>query len=105
MDNGEYIKALKTVQSIKKEDSYVVINMGYSIKLIVPHKDGLAILTALNFAELLEDPYSSSPSILPMTKDKVTVTIMSSVEYRQYKIAALLNVPVTDIQDHERKAA
>lgn len=105
MDNAKYCEAAKAVNSIKKEDGYMVINMGYSLKLLVPHKDGLAIMAALNFAEAFEDPYSSSPTISPLMHDKVGITTMSAVEYRQHKIAALLNVPVKDIQEHEKQAA
>ena len=101
MTPDDYATACKKVQSTKAEENYLVINMGYSLKMVLPFKAGIALLGSLDRAELFEDPYSSPPRITPMEKDKIIVTVMSPTEYRQHQIASLLGVPVSDIKKHQ----
>lgn len=105
MNADEYQKALKTVQSNKPKDSYMVIEFDYSNKVIVHHKEGIALLTSLNTAEHFEESYSGVSRIEPFDRDKLKASIMSAEEYQQYKIAMLLNVRVQDVRDHEKQAA
>jgi len=103
MNSDAYTAACKEAAKTKKEESYLVINMGYSMKLILPFAKGMVLLGSLNTAELFDDPYCSAPHITPIEKDKIVITVMSAVEYRQYQVAALLNVPVSDIKAHENE--
>lgn len=105
MNADEYQKALKTVQTKKAKDSYMVIEFGYSNKVILPHKEGIILLTSLNTAEHFEEAYSGVSRIEPFDREKLKASIMSAEEYQQYKIAMLLNVPVQEIRDYEKQAA
>ena len=101
----KYQEALKLVQSKKPKDGYMVIEFGYNHKIILPHKDGIALLTALNSAEEFEEPYSGVSRICIFNRSKLSAQIMSAEEYQQFKIATLLNVPVDEIKEHEKQAA
>lgn len=105
MNIDEYQKALKVIQTKKPKEGYMVIEFGYSNKLILPHKEGITLLTALNSAEHFEENYSSVSHILPFDRTKLSASLMSAEEYQQYKIAALLNLPVRDIKEYENQAA
>ena len=105
MDNAEYQKALKTVEDKKSKSGYMVIEFGYSNKMILPHKEGIAILTSLNMAEHFDEAYSGVSRITPFDRTKLSAFIMSAEEYQQYKIAALLNVPVNEIKEYQQQTA
>lgn len=97
----EYDQALKLVEADKKVDNYLSINFGYSLTVVLPYKNGLALLDNLNSAEKLADSYSTNIPITPLSKDDVRVTILSQAEYRQRKMASLLGVAVTDLIEIE----
>lgn len=105
MDTEKYQSALKLAQSKKPKDGYMVIEFGYSNKIILPHKDGIAFMSVLNSAEHFEENYSSVSRIAPFDRSKLSASIMSAEEYLQYKMAAILNVPVNDIKEYEKQAA
>ena len=96
----EYEQALKLVEENKPVGSYLSINFGYSLSIILPYKDGLALLDKLSNAEKIED-YSSGTPIRPLTKDDVRVTIISQTDYRKRKMAALLNVTLEALEQIE----
>jgi hypothetical protein len=97
----DYAQALKKVQTKRVKDNYLVIQFSYDAKLILPHKDGLLMMTALANAEQLNDPYNEPHRIKELDRSRITVTQMSQEEYEQYKIAALLNLSVGEVRDHQ----
>jgi len=100
----EYEEAKKKVQSIKTADNYFVIEMDYGTKAVLPYKDGLQFLAAMNNAELLKDPYKEKHSIGPWDRNKFKTSIMSRHEYEQFKIAALLRVSVEELKEYAEAA-
>ena len=94
----DYAQALKFVEKDSKVSNYLSINFGYSLTVLMPYKEGLALLDSLNSAEKSEDSYSNNTHIRSLTKDDVRVTILSQTDYRQRKLATLLNVKVEDLE-------
>lgn len=95
MDYNEAVKKLKT-QKVK--ENYLCIKTDYSTKIILPYKEGLAFMSALENAEQFTEKYQEPHRIVPFNKETLTVTLMSGEEYEQYKIAALLNVDIEDVR-------
>ena len=101
----DYKEALKAVTTKKPKDNYMVVELDYSLKLLLPFKDGLTFMTALNNAELLETSYSKPTMITPIERDKIKSTVMSCDEYERIKIAALLQITPDEVKEHALKAA
>ena len=101
----EYQEAVKKVSQIKPKENYMVIEMYYDNKLVLPYKDGLAFMSALVNAETLSEPYQQPHRITPLNRNTLKTSIMSGEEYAKHKIAALLNVTLEELGDIELKAA
>ena len=94
----KYQEALKKVQTIKPKDNFMVIEASYNNKIILPYKDGVVFLTALNNAETLVESYGDKTRISGFGRDAITSRIMSHEEYEQIKISNLLNISVDDVK-------
>lgn len=105
MDADAYNKAVKTSQTKVVKKPYMVINFSYGLKVIMPYEKGIALLATMENVEEFDEAYSGVSRIRPIDRSKLNASIMSSEEYQQYKVAALLNVPVTEIQEYEKQAA
>lgn len=101
----DYKEALKKVSERKSSDNFIIIELDYSKKLILPYKDGIVFLSTLANAEQLNDRYNTPKSISSLENDAIKVTIMSAAEYEQIKIAALLNVTVDEVKQFALEAA
>lgn len=100
-----YTEALKKVQAKKPRENYMVVEFSYNCKLVVPYKDGAALISALTHAEQLSDSYSSSSKgIQPIDLHSVRSYVMSGQEYEQHKMAALLNVSIEEIKKAAEQA-
>ena len=99
MDADKYKAAAKKVNATKPSENFMVVQFFYNTKLILPHKAGLALLTALENAELFEDSYSDKCRIIPIECDTVSIQFMSLQEYQQIKIANILNVSLEDVKN------
>lgn len=95
----DYAAALKKVQAHKQRENYMMISLSYDKKLILPFKEGLAFMAALNLAEQFDDPYGKAHRIVPLDRSAITTTILSGVEYEQYKIAALMGVSIELVKE------
>jgi len=93
----DYREALKKLQTAKPRDNYMLIKLSYETSLVLPHKDGLAFLGALNAAEQFNDPYNKPHTISELERSKIVVSPMSYIEYERYKIAAILNISVDEV--------
>jgi hypothetical protein len=98
MDKQKYIEAVKDLQAKKPKENYLLLTFGYDNKLVLPYKDGMNLMSSLTNAEHLSGGYSDE-RIKPFHRDNVTIQVMSPDEYQQYKLAALLNVPISDIRE------
>lgn len=102
MEASAYPDALKKVQARKPKDNYMVIQVSYDTKVVLPYKDGLVFMTAFVNAEQLSEHYDSPHRITPLNRGSLTSTVMSAQEYERYKIAALLNISVSDVEAFEQ---
>lgn len=94
----EYLEAVKKLKTQKVKENYLCIQVGYSTKIVLPYKEGLVFMGALENAEQLNEKYQEPHRIVPFNNGTLSITIMSGEEYEQYKIAALLNVSIEDVR-------
>ena len=98
----DYLTALKKINTPRKsQDIFMVIKFSYDNTIILPHKDGLALLQALQNSERLTGAYGTPPKIEPIERDCCTVHLMSQKEYEQHKIAALLDCTLEEVKASE----
>lgn len=100
----EYAAALKQVQSTKPKEGYLVFQLGYENKLVIPHKDGVVLLNSLNLAEQFEEAYNKVPEIKAFDRTKISISRMSCEEYDHIKVAALLGLTLTEVTEASRAA-
>lgn len=95
----DYKEALKQVQATKKaKENFLVFNFGYNMKVVLPHKEGMVLLSAFSNAEVLEEAYKQPPRIGEMERDKLSISTLSAEEYDRYKIAALLGITPEEVK-------
>lgn len=90
-------EALKKVQAEKPKDNFMVVNIGYDNNVVVPYKDGLAIVAALVNAEILTEGYSEKTRITEFNRHTFNPKVLSRAEYERIKMAMLLNVDPKDL--------
>ena len=90
-------EALKKVQSEKPKDNFMLINIDYNNNIIVPYKDGLAIVAALVNAEILKEGYSEKTRITALERHTFNPKVLSRAEYERIKMAMLLDVDPKDL--------
>lgn len=93
----DYTEALKKVMAVKPKGNFFSIQTSYDVKLILPYKDGMAYMGALENAEQLDEPYNKQHRIKEFDRKSITATIMSYDEYVRYKIAALLGIKPEEV--------
>ena len=99
MDADKYKAAAKRVSATKPPENFMVVKLSYDTKLVLSHKAGLALITALENAELFKESYSDKCKIIPIERDAISTQFMSLQEYQQIKIANILNVSMEDIKN------
>lgn len=65
--------------------------------LLIPHKEGLALMTALEQAEIFEERYDKSPT-LERLSSQITFQMYPGKEYQLIRQAMLLNIPVDELK-------
>lgn len=100
----EYSEAAKKVQAAKPKENFMVIEIesGYGNKLVLPHKDGLALIAALVHAEKLVDRYDEPKRIGEFDRDLIQTKLMHHKEYERFKVAALLNISPDQVLEMEK---
>jgi len=101
----KYEEALKLVQTKKPKDNYMLIELSYDRKLIIPYKDAITLLSSLANAEQLNEHYNEPHRIVGLERDSFHSRIFSHEEYERYKIAALLNITPDEVKEHMKQAA
>ena len=99
MDADKYKAAAKRVSDTKPSENFMVVQLSYDTKLVISHKAGLALITALENAELFKESYSDKCKIIPIERDAISTQFMSLQEYQQIKIANILNISVEDVKN------
>lgn len=98
-----YQEALKQAKAEKPKENYMTIQM--DAHLVMPHKDGIAMLIALVNAEKLSRSWSSDPPIMPFQEETCDIKLMSAHEYQRRKIATLMGISWGDFTKAEQEAA
>ena len=100
----DYQEALKKTKTEKPAENYMLINLSYDKKVILPYKDGVAFMASLANAELLTEGYSEPVSIAGLDRDAVTFRVMSHAEYIRIKVATLLGIKPDEVLQYEKLA-
>lgn len=100
----DFKEAAKKVQARKSKENFLVFTFGYNDKIVLPHKDGVALIACMANAEQLYDPYGGKHYIGEMEKTKIQISQMSQEEYERYKIAALLDISLDEVKQHQLQA-
>lgn len=101
MDQAKYQEAIKVIQAKKPKENYLLIQISYDTKIVLPYKDGLTFMASLAVAEQLTEHYEKPTRITGFVRETITTRVLSFQEYERYKIAALLNVAPGDIEEFE----
>lgn len=101
----DYKEAVKKVQATKPKENLMVIRLNYDTNLLVPHNQGVALLSALENAELLHESYGRNKEIKYIERDNIQCSLMSRTEYEQIKISMLLNVSLDEVKQHALTAS
>ncbi len=101
-----YTEAQKKVWADKAKDNFMIVKVvtDYSSQLVVPYKEGVALLAALANAEHLREQYGEPGRIVGMPRDMLKTNYMSRQEYERYKIAALLNISPEEVLEMQQAA-
>lgn len=97
----DFKDAVKKIQARKTKENFLVFTFGYDSKIVMPHKDGVALIACMANAEQLYDPYNGKHYIGEMEKAKIQISQMSQEEYERYKIAALLDISMDEVKQHQ----
>ena len=100
----DYKEALKKVQAKKPKQNFMLIEISYDRKLVLPYQEGIAFMASLENAEQLIDSYSKPKGITGIDRDQIKTSLMSYAEFEQVKIAALLNVSIEEVKHLELTA-
>ena len=93
-----YKEACALVDKEKFVSNYLQICFGYSCKIVLPYKEGTALIASLQSAEQMSDSYSK-PHIGPFVSDGVSISVMSAHNYRLYKLAGLLDLSFDEVKE------
>lgn len=100
----EYAEAAKKVKAEKPRDNYMILEFGYDHKIVLPHKDGVQIISALLNAERLRESYGDPKRITEIERDAIKTQTMSYAEYERFKIATLLGITPEEVKEFADKA-
>lgn len=95
----ELTEALKKVRAEKPKENFMLLEFSYNNKIIVPHKDGVAVLNALVNAERYQDDYNKPRRVVEVERDQFRSTALSYAEYERLKLAALLNLTPEEVKE------
>jgi hypothetical protein len=58
-------------------------------------------MQSIKNAEQMDDSYSSKKHIQPLDRDRFKASVLSHQNYERYKIAQLLGISITDLEQYE----
>lgn len=95
-----YEEALKAVRANKPKENLMTIEIEYNKQLILPYKDGLALLATLERAEVLHAPYSKPPSIVGIDEaERFKSAVIPYQSYEDIKVAQLLGITLDEVKE------
>lgn len=86
----DYLKAAKSVDKAKKE-SYFLIQFNYDNGFVLPYKQGIKLIEAMEGAYLFRDKHYKPPVFKPV-EDEFIIRLMSEDELTSIKVAQILNI-------------
>jgi hypothetical protein len=72
-------------------EPHMLIQLSYANRLVLPYKEGVAVVEALRKAEMITDSYSN-PQLVSLPKGQISIEILTHQDYARYKVAALLGI-------------
>lgn len=97
-------EAAKAVKSLKPGDQMIYVEIGYSIKLILPYKEGINLLSCLENAQILDRNYNKPERIRQFDASEIRVSPLSAKDYQDYQMAGLLGVQASEIKAAREKS-
>jgi len=97
----DYLEAVAIANANVLHDNYLQLSFGYSMKLVFPFKEGVAVLQNMKNVEQLSDSYSN-PILENFRTDSLDVKIMSARTYKNHKVAALLGLTFDEVTALEK---
>lgn len=91
-----YADAVKKVRAEKPKENFMTIRITDS-QLVLPHKDAVTLLATLANAESFDKSWGSDRRIVPLNEGSYEANPMSRQKYEQFKIAALLNISIDEL--------
>lgn len=94
----KYEETLKKVIAEGKtnKDNYMIVEISYDKRLILPYDAGIQLVSAFQKAELLIEDYNKAPRIAGLQNNEVKVSLLSQKFYQLYKISELLKLNKED---------
>lgn len=99
-----YEEALKKLNAKKPKDNFLIVEMEYGKRLVLPYKDGLEFLSAIARAEHMSRSYEKPVVIQPIEQSTIRVEVLSATDYERYKIAQLLGISLEELQTQAETA-
>ena len=78
-------------------DNYIKIEFDYNCSYIFPYDDGITILNMFKNAEEYNTENYENHTIIPL-KNTPTTTVIANQQYKNMKMAALLNITVKELE-------
>ena len=82
---------------LKKTSGYLKIEFGYNCIIVLPHKEGIALLSAFENAETYNKDNYNEPKIVPYNGN-IEITQISEKRYLNLKMSHLLKIPVSELE-------
>lgn len=86
---------------LERADTYVLVQMSYSLELVLTRKNFIKFCEALEGAEMRDGEYGARV-IRPLQIDKLNATMISEDSYLNHKMAHLLGITVRDIENADK---
>lgn len=99
----KYTEAVKKVRETKQPNNYMMVRLDYDTKLVLPYDEGMEFMKSISKAEQIKETYGKPVVIQPIARDTLTITFLSRQEYERIKVAALLNISVSDLDEVEEQ--
>ena len=86
----KYEETLKSIPKTK-EEQFLMVDITYELKLILPFKKAMEFMASLEEALLYIPSYSKAPTLKPLEKE-MTFYAMSKDQLNDIRVAKLLNI-------------
>jgi len=96
-----YEEALIKVNAKVPKDNYMLISFSYDTKIVVPHKEGVAIVAAMKNAEMVNTDTYQKHRIEAIGTEVISFRQLSDREYKRHKIAAMLDITMDEAKQLE----